>query len=213
MSGVAEEVFGELRARYPGAFRQATRPVSSGLWGADQALGGGLCPGRVSEWLTPAASSGASLWIDHLLGIASAAGQWLALVDGSDAFDPGSVSHQSWLEDLFWIRCRGAAEVVKAADILLRDEHFGFVVLDVRGLSSRALRAGVRPAAWYRLQRLARVREAVVVVLSRSPVVPGAGARLVLGAGWRLADLDCTREALRERLSFQLAGDGALRGD
>jgi hypothetical protein len=160
----------------------AVRPV-------DEALGGGLPAGRLTEIVSAAPSSGGQTVLASLIAATQAARQRIALVDGSDAFAPEAVPGDM-LRHLVWVRCRSPQQAFAVADILVRDGNYAVVVLDLRGCAERSLRRS--PASlWYRLQRAAEGGSVAVLVQVAFPVVPAVPARLVLD---RAMPLSAARE-------------------
>jgi hypothetical protein len=160
--------------------------VPTGVAPLDDALGGGLPAGRLTELVCAAPSAGGQTAIAGLLGAAQGARQRIALIDASDGFVPDSVPEDA-LRHLVWVRCRSAEQAFSAADILVRDGNYVVVALDLRGAPARALRR-VPSTAWYRLQRAAEAGAAAVLVQTEFPLVPAAAWRLRLAGPLALAD-------------------------
>jgi hypothetical protein len=190
-----------LSARFPEKTRRPHGGVPVSVGPIDDALGGGLPAGRLTELVSPAASGGGQTVIAGLLAATQATRQRIALVDGSDGFAPGAVP-EDMLRHLVWVRCRAPGEAFAAADILVRDGNYAAVVLDLRGCAERVLRR--TPAStWYRLQRAAEASSVAVLVQTESLLVPAVPWRLVLGAPLSLADADAPRQAVAARLSVR----------
>ncbi len=191
-----------LAARFPERTRKPAGDVSSGIAAVDEALGGGLAAGRLTECVAAAPGSGGQLVLAGLLASTRAARQRLALVDGADRFAPGAVPADH-LRHLVWVRCRGTAGALAAGDLLVRDGNYAVVALDLRGLPVRALRR--QPATvWYRLQRAAEGGAAAVLVLTPHPLVPAAPWRLVLRPFLTLAQTRQARAAVAAGLAIEL---------
>ena len=172
----------------------AVRPV-------DEALGGGLPAGRLTELVSAVPSGGGQTVVAKLLEATQAARQRVALIDGADGFAPEAVP-AGLLRHLVWVRCRAPEEALAAADILVRDGNYAAVVLDLRGCAERALRRS--PAsAWYRLQRAAEGAAAAVLVQTTRPLVPAVPWRLVLDAPLSLADAGAPRDDVADRLAVR----------
>jgi len=190
-----------LSARFPERGRSAGSLLPAGAGPLDEALGGGLAAGRLTELVSGAASSGGQTVLASLLESTQGARRRVALVDGSDAFAPGSV-RADLLCHLVWVRCSGPEQAFAAADILVRDANYAAVVIDLRGCAERALRR--TPASvWYRLQRAAETGPVAVLVQTTFPLVPAVPARVVLGEALSLADTDTPRASLAARLSVR----------
>ena len=167
----------------------------------DDALGGGLPAGRLTELVSPAPSGGGQTVIAELLAATLAARQRIALVDGADGFAPSSVP-EDLLRHLVWVRCRAPEQAFAAADILVRDGNYAVVVLDLRGCAERILHR--TPAStWYRLQRAAEASSVAVLVQTQSLLVPAVPWRLILGTPLSLGDTHLPRGTLAGRLSVR----------
>jgi hypothetical protein len=187
-----------LAARFPERSRRPHGGVPAAVRPVDDALGGGLPAGRLTELVSAVPSGGGQTVLASLLAATQAARQRIALVDGSDAFAPGAVP-ADMLRHLVWVRCRAPGDAFAAADILVRDGNYAVVVLDLRGCAERALRR--TPAStWYRLQRAAEGGSVAVLVQTQSALVPAVPARLVLGAAMSLADAAAERGDVAERI-------------
>jgi hypothetical protein len=159
----------------------AVRPV-------DDALGGGLPAGRLTELVSAVPSGGGQTVLASLIAATQAARQRIALVDGSDAFAPGPCPATCCAT---WSGSAAARpeQAFAAADILVRDGNYAVVVLDLRGCAERALRR--TPASvWYRLQRAAEGGSVAVLVQTQSPSCPRSRGALS-STGMSLADADC----------------------
>jgi hypothetical protein len=172
----------------------AVRPI-------DDALGGGLPAGRLTELVSAVPSGGGQTVVARLLAATRAARQRVALIDGADGFAPETVP-ADMLRHLVWVRCREPGQALAAADILVRDGNYAAVVLDLRGCAERVLRR-TPASAWYRLQRAAEGGSVAVLVQTTSPLVPAVPWRLVLGAPLSLAEADAPREAVADRLAVR----------
>jgi len=190
-----------LAARFPEKARRAGSGLPTGVRAVDEALGGGLPAGRLTELVAAAPSSGAQSILSRLLAATRAARQRLALVDGTDGFAPEALPPDQ-LRHLVWVRCRTPGETLAAADVLVRDGNYAALVLDLRGLAGGVLRK--QPAAaWYRLQRAAESAPAAVLVLTPHPLVPAVPWRLVLRTPLTLAGRRAPREILAADLAVE----------
>lgn len=156
--------------------------------------------GAVSEVVPAGPGSGLSLVVAGLLGEPETMSPHpeVVLVDGADAFDPGSFSGKACARVL-WVRCKSALQMLKAADLVVSDGNVPFVLLDSTGLPRRELMA-LPASGWWRLKQTAEHTGCRVVVLSAFPWVPCARLRRTLTADLSLRDLDCPREELLGRL-------------
>lgn len=130
----------------------------------------GFPQGAISE-IYGAPSSGRTALTQAFLAAATAAGQFVALVDGSDAFDPASAGAAGIdLSRLLWVRCRNAEQALKCADLLIHAGGWGAVVLDLAGLDPAIVRR--TPLSWwYRFRRAVENTPTVLLVLEREPNV------------------------------------------
>jgi hypothetical protein len=133
--------------------------LPTGLATLDDALGGGLPRGRVTE-LTGARSTGRTGLACRIAAAATQAGETIAWVDPEDALEPEAAAAVGVVLDrTLWVRPRDVAEALHATEILLRAGGFGLVVLD---LGAAPKRGGPH---WVRLAGAAeRTRTALLVV-------------------------------------------------
>jgi hypothetical protein len=165
----------------------ATRLVT-GLPFLDQAIGGGLPRGAITEVISPRKSAGSASFIHAFIDVAYRDNYFMALIDGRDSFDPCGLNNAS-LRHLLWVRCLKGSEGIKAADLLLRDANFPLVIIDLM-LNSPAEFHKIPQTNWYRLQRLVELAPTVCLVLTRYEVVDSAQLKLVLESSWNLQTLE-----------------------
>jgi hypothetical protein len=127
----------------------------------DEAVGGGLPRGRVTELAGPR-SAGRTGLACAIAASATRAGETIAWVDPADALEPEAAAAAGIaLERTLWVRPRTAAAALEAAELLLGAGGFGLVVLDVDAARASAGR-------WPRLARAAeRSRSTLLVVAPR----------------------------------------------
>lgn len=142
----------------------------------DGVLGGGLPCGALTECSGPLGSCGLTSLQHQLLAVARERQHFIAMVDAFDRFDPAS-SDPELLKNLLWVRGEGVSQAMKSVDILVRDNNFGIILLDLRDAPVGALRR-IPTQHWYRLQRAARETEATLVVFTPFPLVASARVRL-----------------------------------
>jgi hypothetical protein len=180
-----------LAERFPQPFTSPALRFATGLPAIDDAIGGGLPKSAITELSSPQVSAGSALLLYALLQSAQRAGNFLALVDGRDSFDPSALGGpgNQRLRNLLWVRCTKALEAIKAADLLLRDGNFPLVVLDLVLNASAELRK-IPQTSWYRLQRLVETAPTAFLVLTRASIISSAQLKLSLDNAWTLGDLD-----------------------
>ena len=190
-----------LAARFPEKLRKAGGEVAAGTPPLDEALGGGLPAGKLTELVSAVPSGGGQTIVAGLLAATQAARQRLALIDASDAFAPDAVA-PDLLRHLVWVRCRSPEQAFAAADILVRDGNYAVLILDLRGCAERALRR-IPASLWYRLQRAAEGGSVAVLVQTTAPLVPAVPWRLVLDTPLPLASTAAERAAVAAGLSVR----------
>ncbi len=191
-----------LATRFPERARAAVGAVPTEIRALDEALGGGLPGGRFTEIVSASPGTGGQTIIAQLLRATRRARQRMALIDGADGFAPEDVPPDH-LRHLVWVRGRGAADAFSAADILLRDGNYSVVVLDVRGLSERAL-LKTPTTTWHRLRHATEAGAIAVLVLSTTPIVPAVPWRLVLRETVPLGARRTLRSALADAFSVEI---------
>ena len=200
-SQTVSELRSLLAVRFPERARKPCGGVPAAVRPIDDALGGGLPAGRLTELVSAVPSGGGQTVVAALLAATLAARQRMALIDGADGFAPEAVP-AGMLRHLVWVRCRAPEQAFAAADILVRDGNYAAVVLDLRGCAERALRR-TPASAGYRLQRPAEGGSVAVLVQTTSPLVPAVPWRLVLDTPLSLADVDAPRDAVADRLAVR----------
>lgn len=160
----------------------------------------GFPQGAISEVVPAGPGAGISLLVAGLLGTPEEIAPFpeMILVDGADGFDPASYTAQA-CSKLLWVRCISALEMIKAADLVVRDGNVPLVMLDATGLKGRDL-ATIPASAWWRVKQSAERKGGRVIVLSAFPLVPCAARRMTLSANLTLKDLDAFPEELMGRL-------------
>jgi hypothetical protein len=189
-----------LAERFPERAQPATTVLPTYLPFLDRITGGGFPKSAITELISPRPSAGSASIIHALLQSAQRDQHFIALIDGSDSFDPGS-SDNSALRHLLWIRCRKAFDAVKAADLLLRDGNFPLVIVDLVLNSPEELRK-IPQTSWYRLQRLAEAVPSACLIINRQSMVSSAQLKIVLEHSWNLNDLE--KENPISKLQFRV---------
>ena len=190
-----------LAERFPQPHVAPQARIATGLSTIDDAIGGGLPKGGITELTSPNVSAGTALLFHQLLLTAHRERYFIALVDGRDSFDPQPLGNTQ-LRNLLWVRCTKAFDAVKAADLLLRDGNFPIVVLDLVLNAPEELRK-IPQTSWYRLQRLAEPTPTAFLVLTRRSMISSAQLKLVLENSWTLRDLQQDGNASRLKVRVQ----------
>jgi hypothetical protein len=179
--------------------------VSTGLPRFDQALGGGLLRGTITQLVAPLPSSGSSLILNGILHGLQQQAQLAAFVDGANCFEPVSTTNH-----FLWVRCQHAAEAVKAADLLLRDGNIPVTILDLKQNSAAELQK-IPGQTWYRLQRITEEMQTTLFLLTRHPMAASAGVTLQVSSALALKDLSTFSSDLIASLSFEVHRRKAFR--
>jgi hypothetical protein len=162
----------ELRKILAERFPQETLPpqtfIQTGLSSFDQKLGGGLLRGALTQVLVPHLSSGSALLLQEIVKAMHLASQFVALVDGTDCFEPSTNT-----DLLLWIRCQNAQQALQAADLLLRDGNVTLTILDLKQNDDKELYK-IPATTWYRLRRVAEAGRTTLLLMTRYPLVAGA---------------------------------------
>jgi hypothetical protein len=189
-----------LAERFPHPSLPAISLLQTGLPFLDQITDGGLPESAITELITPKRSAGSASLIHALLRSAQNNQHFIALIDGSDSFDPGSTDNSA-LRHLLWVRCRKAFDAVKAADLLLRDGNFPLVIVDLVLNTAEELRK-IPPTSWYRLQRLVEAVPTACLIINRQSTISSAQLKIVLENSWKLDALE--KENAISDLRFQI---------
>jgi hypothetical protein len=191
----SQQWHGKAQAPRPDPFRS---PLANA--GETPALLGEFPAGAISEVVAAGPGAGLALVIAELLGEPTEVCPHpeMALVDGADGFDPASFSAPACAR-LLWVRCHSALEMVKAAELLVRDGNLPLVLLDATGLDRRELLA-LPVSVWWRLKQGAEQGGCRLVVLVQQRLVAAARIRLSWSAELELVDFDERREDLWFRL-------------
>ena len=190
-----------LAERFPQETLAPGARLPTGLAVFDEALAGGLTKGTITELSSPTAQAGSATVLAMLLRRAAREGYFIALIDGRDSFDPGSVA-PSALRHLLWVRCAKTTEALQAADLLLRDGNFPLVVLDLV-LNPVAELRKIPQTNWYRLQRLVEPAPTAFLVFTPQSMIGSAQWKLALENQWTLPQLEEETTRFAGQLKFQ----------
>jgi len=173
----------------------------TGVAQIDEALGGGLPRGALAE--IAGVGAGSATLIRELLFQTAARNQIAALIDGSDSLDVTQMEEMT-LSRLLWVRCHGAEEALRAADLILRDGNLPLVLLDLKLNSERQLRK-ISPTTWYRFQRLVEETMAICLVITPRPMIAPAQSRLTVHSDFSLDALESDTGKLLRRLKLEIS--------
>jgi hypothetical protein len=164
-----------LTATPGGAVPPPERFAPSGCTSLDEALGGGLRRGHLSE-ITGTPSSGRSTLAAQALTAATKRGEAVALVDTCDTFDPASAAaHGLFLSRLLWVReSSDAPRALKAFSLILQAGGFGLVILDLADVPSAALRR-FPLTTWMRIARIIEGSDTAAVIVGSERIARSAG--------------------------------------
>jgi hypothetical protein len=185
-----------------------------GLDAFDRGLAGGLPRGHVSEIVGPTSSGRTSLaWA--ALGAATRRGEYVALVDTFDRFDPPTASACGIeLSRLLWVRGQAVSKTsgaidpawlpgvravggpgtfvervidraLKSLNLVVQSRVCTLVVIDLIDVPATALRR-LPAATWFRIERAIEGSDTAVLILSAIPVArSSAGRSIQTGSGRR----------------------------
>jgi hypothetical protein len=203
-----------LAERFPGIRTHAAewRPHRgnfrpTGLAQLDAVLEGGLAKGALTEIVAEEPGAGSTFLLCAILRQAAAEGQLSAFVDGNDSLDVTQFESEV-LSRLLWVRCRGAAEAVKAADLILRDGNLPLVLVDLAGNPAAQFR-DIPATTWYRLQRIIEQTSTICVTLTPSVMIAPAQARIFLRSRFGLDAMERGMDELVADLKVEAAEERA----
>lgn len=149
----------------------------------------GLPRGSITEVFGPP-SSGRTTFLHSFLASATHQGEYCAIVDSSDVFDPTS-AHESDvdLKRLLWVRCDANSkesnrveQAIKSTDLLIHSGGWGVIVLDLGDISAQLIRR-LPISYWYRFRRAIETTPTILLVMEREPYVKAcASVALEMGA-------------------------------
>jgi hypothetical protein len=138
----------------------------------------GFPRGAITE-IYGAPSSGKATILHKLVATATSAGEYCALIDATDAFDPVTAAEAGCqFNRLLWVRCKGLEAAVKAADLLIHGGGWGVIALDLSGISPAKVRK-LPMSWWYRFRRAVENTPSVLVVLEEEPFVKNCAVMAV----------------------------------
>jgi len=191
-----------LAQRFPSSPPRRGLFFSTGVPPLDEALGGGLWKGTLTEISTTPDSTGCLTILNAVLRASALDHRPIALIDAADGFDPQSLD-AALLAHILWVRCRDTTQFLKAADLILRDGNLPIVLLDLRG-SLRADLKKIPNTTWYRLQRITAQSDVACLIATTFFMVTSAQYRIELQATFHLPDLDTPPASLFPTMHFHL---------
>ncbi|HET8548564.1 MAG TPA: hypothetical protein VFL57_11190 [Bryobacteraceae bacterium] len=139
----------------------------------------GFPRGAITE-LTGPASSGRTSVFQCFLAAATSEGEYCALIDASNTFDPHSAAAAGAdLKRLLWVRCGGNPEhAMQCTDRLIHAGGWGVVLLDLGDIPAHVVRR-IPISWWYRFRRAVENTPTAVVVIEREPFVRACASMAV----------------------------------
>jgi recombination protein RecA len=136
----------------------------------------GFPRGAITE-LTGPASSGRTSLVQSFLAAATTDGEYCALIDASNNFDPQSAAAAGAdLTRLLWVRCSGNPEhAMQCADRLIHAGGWGAVIVDLGDIPPAVVRR-IPISWWYRFRRAVENTPTAVLVMEREPFVRACAA-------------------------------------
>ena len=176
----------------------------TGVAQIDDALGGGLARGHLSE-IVGSRSSGRTSVLCRMLAAAAERGEAVALLDTCDRFDPASAGAAGVdLSKLLWVRDTGdAARALKAMNLVLQAGGFGLVAFDLADVHAMAVRQ-FPYTTWMRIARVIEGSQTVALVVG--------GDRIARSPGGVTIALDAPASGARGRWSGTADRARLLRG-
>ena len=151
---------------------------------------------------SPSAGPGGALLLYGLLHAVLRKGERVILIDGRSAFAPKGLPADE-LNRLLWTKCQAAWEVVKAADLIVRDGNISLVVLLLTLNPAGELRR-IPAMAWHRLQMLAEKSAVTLLAFTPQAHIGCARLRLSVGGAFPLEKLHHARNELLGALDVQV---------
>jgi hypothetical protein len=134
---------------------------------------GGLPRGAVTE-VYGRASSGKTSLLHTFLTKSTLNGEFCALVDAANSFDPHASANAD-LKRLLWVRCSDCIQALKCADLLVHSGGWGVIVLDLSDIPPQTLQR-LPISYWYRFRRAVENTSTVFLVIESEPFVKNCAA-------------------------------------
>src|SRR5579859_3747558 len=154
----------QVEKELPGALTTYARPESvlapTGISALDQDIGGVPISAVTQVCASSWRSSGKTTFLLSLMAQTTNRGEFCALVDASDCFDPVSAEAAGVdLARVLWVRCgertamRPLEQAFKATDILIQNGGFGLIAVDLGNHEERLVKK-VPLTTWFRFARV-----------------------------------------------------------
>jgi hypothetical protein len=152
--------------------------ISTGIEDINSLIEG--CPRGCITGIIGPVSSGRTSLLHSILAEATRLGEYCAVVDATNAFDPTSADAAGVdLSRIVWIRCNGDAEhAMKAADLLIHAGGFGVIALDLCEVANQVTQR-IPLSWWYRFRRAIENTPSVLIVLERDPSAKACASLLL----------------------------------
>jgi hypothetical protein len=129
--------------------------------------------GALTEVYGPA-TSGKTSFLHTFLAAATLQGEFCALVDAANAFDPHACANAD-LTRLLWVRCEDAMQALKCADLLVHSGGWGVLVLDLGDTPAQIMRR-LPISYWYRFRLAVENTPTAFLILEQEPYVKNCAA-------------------------------------
>jgi hypothetical protein len=184
------------------------QPIQASAQSVTEQLLTGELP-KITELIQSNPSSGSALLITTLIQRLCAQ-QWVALIDGSDSFDPAPLV-DAVVPKFLWVRCHDAGQALKAADLILRDGNVSIVLLDLVMNTAKELRK-IPPPTWYRFQRILQNTATRLVVIVPNHMISCAESRFTLDRTFAFAALAQSHAELLQQLNLVVESKKFMEG-
>jgi hypothetical protein len=169
-------IHAQVERQLPGALTPYLRTqhelIRTGISPVD-ALTGGIPKGALTQLCAAGgSSSGKTTLLLSMMAQLTNGGEYCALVDAGDCFDPASADAAGVeLRRVLWVRCgerrgvRPLEQVFKAADIVIQNGGFGLIAIDLGNIDERFVRK-IPLTTWFRFARVIERLPTALVLLT-----------------------------------------------
>lgn len=192
----------------PASARAPSYCLATGVAALDQALGGGIAQGKITEFVGKGSNGRTALAVSLVARVSNglaiqapeASGRSVAWVDAGDCLDVASLKGAGVeMSRVLWLRRsekQAAKQALKAVNLLIGSQDFSLLVLDLVGSGFRKVTQ--RSSWWMRISRKLQTSKAALLVLAQEPAVFQPSCRVVFSP----------RQILSEPLSFNVMHRG-----